>query len=148
MSTPFDTIFGKMAKDIVGLFGVQQGDSDVLKGSYNKVANGRVDPNTNVATRVSNIQAIDMSPPIAYKIENMKLGFERSTAPSLIQAGDCQILIAGQDWDTAFPNDQPQTDDVITINNFAFFVVEPNPIYSGNDVAVYKMQVRKGSRNA
>ena len=136
MSTPFDTVFGEVAADLIELFGVQQGDSDATKGQYTKVSFGRVDPATNVATKTGSSKAIDMSPPLQYKIKDL--------VPGVIEAGDCQLLIAGTDWVEAFPGEVPATIDIISVNSVNFYVINPNPIYSGNDVAVYKMQVRQG----
>lgn len=136
MSTPFDTTFGAVAKDLIGLFGVQQGGTDVANGSYTKVTFGRIDDDTNEATKTVDTQAIDMSPPIKFKIKDLE--------PGIIEAGDCQVLISGTDWVAAFPGEIPATDDILSINGEPFFVINPNPIYSGNDVAVYKMQVRQG----
>ena len=136
MSTPFDDVFGEVAADLIGLFGVQQGGSDTTKGQYSKVTTGRVDPATSIATKAANAQAIDMSPPLKFKIKDL--------LPGLIEAGDCQVMIAGLDWLAVFPNDVPAVGDIVSINNVSLFVINPNPIYSGNDVAVYKMQVRQG----
>ena len=136
MSTPFDDTFGAVATDLIGLFGVQQGSPTAAKGSYSQVTFGRVDPDTNEATKVAGTQTIDMSPPISYKIKDL--------VPGLIEAGDCKVLIAGDDWNTAFPDSKPVIGDIISINNVKFFVKNPNPIYSGNDVAVYKMIVGQG----
>ena len=136
MSTPFDAIFGEVGQDLIGLFGVQQGSSDTAKGSYSNVTFGRVNRTTNEATKTGSVEAIDMSPPIAYKIGDL--------VPGAIEAGDCKILISGNDWRAAFPTTQPKVGDIISINGISFNVENPNPIYSGNDVAVYKMQVRQG----
>lgn len=148
MSTPFDIIFGEVATDLIELFGVQQGEVsgglpatlpatlDSAKGSYTVITFGKVDLDTNEAPKTVNTHDLDMSPPIKFKIKDLE--------PGLIEAGDCQLLIAGRDWDAAFPNDQPKVGDILSVNNVKFFVINPNPIYSGNDVAVYKMQVRQG----
>ena len=136
MSTPFDAIFGDVANDLVGLFGVQQGGSDPVKGQYEKVTFGAVDLDTNEATKAANAQTIDMSPPLKYKTKDL--------VPQLIEADDCKVIISGQDWVSAFPSETPAVGDILTINGENFFVVNPNPIYSGNDVAAYKMQCRQG----
>ena len=136
MSTPFDDVFGEVATDLIELFGVQQGDSDLTKGSYSQVTFGRVDRKTREATKTVVTKALDMSPPLAYKIKDL--------IPGLIEAGDCKILIAGRDWDVAFPGSSPKTNDIISVNNISFFIKPLEPIYSGNDVALYVLRVRQG----
>lgn len=135
MSTPFDDIFRGVGKDLIGLFGVQQGDNDVAKGAYTSIGFTKVDKSTGETVNTSVTAAIDMSPPLQYSIEDVP--------PGLIVAGDCQIFIAAIDWDAAFSR-QPQVNDLISVNGKSFRVIQPNPITSGNLVAAYKMQVREG----
>ena len=136
MTTPFDTVFRDVGKDLVGLFGVQQGGSDAAKGQYTSIAFGKVNKSTGTATNPTTIKTLDMSPPLSYKKEDVE--------PGLIEVGDCKIIIAAIDWDAAFPGVQPKTNDIILVNGHTFRVIEPNPITSGNLVAAYKMQVRDG----
>ncbi len=136
MVSPFDAVFGGVASDLVSLFGVQQGSNDANLGSYTSIGFGRVDPSTGSATNPEDVQTLDMSPPISFKIGDL--------VPGTVEAGDCKVLVDGRGWDAVFPSVQPKVSDVIKINGRSFRVINPNPIYSGNQVAVYKMQVREG----
>ncbi|HHZ64113.1 MAG TPA: hypothetical protein EYN51_01215 [Flavobacteriales bacterium] len=81
-----------------------------------------------------------MSPPIGYK--------QGDIDGETIRRDDFKIFVAGADWDAAFPAEELKPNEVLIINGITVRVLDPNPIYSGDQVALYAMQCRKGSGNA
>jgi hypothetical protein len=85
----------------------------------------------------TNVQSVPMSPPIRYK--------QAELSNTNIQFDDFQIYIAAEDFEAVFgAGAKVEPEDIIQINGITLRIIEPNPIYSGEQVAVYKIQVRKG----
>ena len=134
MPTEFDTKFRALGKKLVGKFGV-------TTGTYRSASRTPINPMDIISgggevTNTSNDQAITMSPPLRYK----KMDIDGST----IQSHDMYVIISGEDWDVAYPSATPQANDSLIINSENFIVINPDLIYSGEQVAAYKIQVRRG----
>jgi len=131
MVTAFDTVFRDVAKNLISLFGVTS-----TAGEYTSIAFSAIDVDTSAPTgNVSTTLPLNMSPPLKFAIGDVD--------GTTITTKDMQIIIAGPDWDAQF-SVQPTVNDILKVNGLAFRVINPNPIYSGNLVAAYKMQVRAG----
>lgn len=130
MPTVFDKKFRKLAKKLLKKFGI-------TTGSYTQITTGVFDDDSNTVSNSENTQQIQMSPPLGYS--------QQDRALETIQADDFKIFIAGPDWDDKFPITQPEVSDRIVLPFGAFTVVFIKPIYSGELIAAYQLQVRKGS---
>ena len=130
MPTAFDTKFRKLAKKLLKKFGI-------TTGSYTQITTGVMNDDTNTVTNTENTLQIQMSPPLGYSQQDQAL--------ETIQSDDYKIFIAGPDWDDKFPTAQPEVNDRIVLPFGSFTVVFIKPIYSGEQIAAYQIQVRKGS---
>lgn len=129
MPTKFDPIFRKLAKDMVALFGV-------TNGMYNQISPGKMNDDTNTVQIGQNSQKMQMSPPLRYARENVD--------GTKIRSDDSRIYIAAPDFEDVFSDEVPKTDDTICVNEILFKVIKPHPIYSGDQVAAYRLQCRRG----
>lgn len=135
MPTTFDVSFRALAQKLVAKFGVST-------GTYTLITHGTMNDDTNkVEGSTTNAQVITMSPPVSYKKEDID--------GSLILSDDFKVYIAAPDFETAFgANAKVQTDDIVLINGITARVIEANPIYSGEQVAAYAVQLRRGQNVA
>ena len=124
----FDNVFRPVGSTLVDLYGVPS--------TYTAKTDSGIDTTTGLPSTTENSQTLTMTPPSAYKIEEVD--------GSIIQSHDMNTYIAGEAWDLAFPSVQPQIGDEVTINGQEYTVVNPNPVYSGLLVAAYKLQLRRG----
>lgn len=131
MPTAFDTKFRALAKKLVAKFGV-------TTGIYTKITHGTMNDDTNkVEGGSTNAQSIAMSPPVRYD--------QADIDGSNIRYEDFKVYIAATDFEDAFGAAATvDTEDILEINGITLRIIEPDPIYSGEQVAVYKIQVRKG----
>jgi len=135
MATVFDTKFRALAVKLINRFGVTLGN-----GTIKRVTPGLMNQDTGKIGNTTSDQIIPMSPPIGYK--------QGDIDGETIRRDDFKIFVAGADWDAAFPAEELKPNEVLIINGITVRVLDPNPIYSGDQVALYAMQCRKGSGNA
>lgn len=121
----FDSIFageGGLASSLLNAFGVS-GVQYIKKTSQ---YNARTDTiEETVEQRVTTT-----TPPLNYK------SYELSD--STIEVGDCKIIGRGSDY-----YDVVDKQDRILINNTYYIIISHKHVYSGNDIALTIMQVRK-----
>lgn len=130
MTTTFDNIFRQAAVDLIKVFGV-------TKGRYTVMSDPIMDDDTNTACPVENTKRMQMSPPVKYK--------RMDVDGTIIRSDDAKIYIAAPHWEAKFHKRVPRSSDVVEVSGQTFTVVnEVNPIYSGDKVAAYQLQVRKG----
>lgn len=163
MATEFDTKFRSLAVKLVGKFGVSEGNS-----KYISLTRGDTDPSA-ILSSGGDIEEtetefdIKMTPPLRYKKEDID--------GSVIQTHDTYVFIAGKDWDetiagvidlptgniNVFPMtfpfvfavdpivvSPPKVSDQVLINTENLTIISIEPIYSGDQVAAYKLQLRRG----
>ena len=123
----FDPVFRPVGDTLTSLFGIT--------GTYTSVTEDAIDFSTGSISSTNDAQTITMTPPSAYVVT--------SVDGSIVKSHDMSVIISGVEWDRVF-NVQPQADDLITVNNVTYTVINPNPIYSGNLVAAYKFQMSGG----
>jgi hypothetical protein len=124
----FDSTFRAVGTTLTNLFG--------FTATYTSVVDGGIDTSTGLPSLSETPQSLIVTPPAEYTVE--------ATDGTVVQIHDMFTLIAGEAWDEAFPTIQPQIGDKMTINNQEYAVVNPNPVYSGEQIAVYKIQLRRG----
>lgn len=129
--TVFDTKFRALAKNLIGKFGV-------TTGVYTSIGVGVMNDDTNsIEMQDSAQQNLVMSPPVRFD--------RRDIDGTLITYDDFRVYIAAPDFEDAFTSSTfPKTSDILEINGITLSVIQPNPIYSGELVAAYRLQVRKG----
>ena len=135
MPTVFDATFRALAKKLVAKFGVST-------GIYTKITHGTMNDNTNkVEGSTTNAQPLIMSPPVRYEQSEIN--------GTTIKYDDFKIYITAPDFEDVFgASVKVEPEDILEVNGITLRIIEPNPIYSGEQVAVYKIQVRKGQESA
>lgn len=58
----------------------------------------------------------------------------------LVEAEDLKVTVAAE----SFPDGEPTTGDIMTFDNETFGVVNVMPTYSGERIAIYEFQIRRG----
>ena len=131
MPTVFDDKFRALARKLIAKFGPSQ------PASYTHItATGGMDNDTNtVIGDTSDTQLIATTPLLSVKKLDMGSGTIFST--------DSVIYIAGEDWDVLFTSD-PRVGDQVTLNGEDFRVIELMPLNSGDQMAAYKLFLRRG----
>lgn len=124
----FDNTFRAVGTTLTSLFG--------FSGTYISIVDNGIDTSTGLPSLSENSQPITVTPPAEYKVEAID--------GTIVQSHDMFTLVAGEAWDAVFPSIQPEIGDKMTINNQEYAVVNPNPVYSGEQIAVYKIQLRRG----
>ena len=135
MATSFDLKFRALAVKLIKKFGVTLGN-----GTVARVTPGVMDQSTGKIVNTTDVKIISMSPPVRYK--------QKDIDGTSIQSDDFKVFIAGADWDAAFPGEELKPNEVLILNGITVRVLEPNPVYSGDLIALYAMQCRKGSADA
>lgn len=135
MPTVFDVKFRALARKLIAKFGV-------TTGTYTRVIAGGMNDDTNkVEGSTTDTQPLPMSPPIRYD--------QAEIDGTNIKYDDFIIYIAAPDFEEAFdPALKVIPEDIIEVNGVTVRVIKPDPIYSGEQVAAYKIQVRKGPNSA
>jgi len=132
MATQFDVIFDAVAKNLIDLFGIP--------AQYIVLTDDAVyDPSTidvDTASHDQNSAAVNVtsSPTLSYQRE-----FIDGTT---IQVGDNYVFIYSYDGLS------PKTGDDFIINGKTFSIKGIQPYYSGELVAAWKLQLRKGATDA
>lgn len=131
MATPADIRFRALAVKMIAKFGVSAGNGAIVRytpGPMNQ-ATGEID-------LVEDSQSVPMSPPVQYK--------KADVDGTNVQADDFKVYIPGPDWDAAFSGESMKPNEQLTLNGIPVRIIEPNPIYSGDLIAVYAAQCRRG----
>ncbi len=123
MATEFDTEFIALALELINEAGKQVAFKTVSQGAYD-AATGKVAGGT-VSTFSSKV-----SPPEAYH--------QRYIDGDTVQVGDVSIMLP-----SASAGFVPAINTVVTIDGLEWRVVGFNPVYSGEQVALYKLQLRR-----
>jgi|GEM_PF-1549567 len=117
--TPLDGPLPALALQLIRQFGEPATLTYVTRGSY--------DPATGTATKTSS--AVEVSALVEH-YRTHELG-------GTIQAGDLKVIVPAKDLT------KPETDDRFTIGSRTYQVVNVKPVYSGELVAIYQLQVRR-----
>ena len=131
MATAFDIRFRALAVRLIAKFGVTIGNGVVVRYTP-----GVMDQATGKIVVAEDSQTVPMSPPVDYKKGDID--------GTNIQEDDFIIYIAGADWDDAFPAEELKPHELLTVNGISTRVIQPNPIYSGDLIAAYAAQCRRG----
>lgn len=129
MPTVFDTKFRALATKLVTKFGI-------TNGTYTKITHGTMNDDTNKVEGGSvTANVIPMSPPIRYN--------QTDVDGTLIRSDDYLIYIPAPDFEDAFgASAEIETVDFIEVDSRKLRIINTDPIYSGEQIAVYKLQVR------
>jgi hypothetical protein len=93
-----------------------------------------IDKNTDEEVITIIDKTVKVSPPIRYSV------YERKD--SSIKEEDCKILAKGYDYTNIL-----RGVDKIIIKGVSYVIIFNEPIYSGDEIAMYKMQVRAQNDN-
>ena len=123
MAGALDKVMRSVAKNLIGSFGTTAVITTYTGGTYDPITDATI-PGEGVQT------VITCSPPSEYKsyvIDGTR-----------IQTGDMKILIPALVYETA-----PTTDQTVTIRGDTYKVIGVMPISSGNQEAVWEVQLRR-----
>lgn len=124
MATVLDPVFRDLARDLL----VSYGTSIVIK----KPSATTASPSTQSwAQTFGTSQTVKCSPPSPYDV--------RLIDGTNVQRGDLQTLVAATDANLTFA---PETGHHAEIDSKTWRVVKANPIWSGDQVAAYDLQLR------
>jgi len=124
----FDDVFVPVATTLVDLFGVS--------ATYTTTAEGAMDFATGGITVTEVDVGVTATPPAAYQKEDMN---------DTIRTHDLSSMVAGAQWRALKGTTvHPESGDKLTINSETYTIVSTSPLYSGEEVAVYTLQLRRG----
>jgi hypothetical protein len=131
MATKFDNKFSALAIRLINKFGTTQ--------SYSGSRGGTLDADMNVVPGETIDTTIKMSPLVDFDQESI----DNTT----VLSGDAKVYIAGLDW-SGISSEDPKVGDIITYEGRAYSVEKPNPLWSGNLVSAWELQIRPAVNNA
>ena len=134
MATQFDIIFDEVARNLIDLFGIPAQYIVLTDDAVYDPTSLSVDPDTASHGQSSAATNVTSSPALNYKRE-----FIDGTT---IQVGDTYVFIYSYDGLS------PKTGDSFIIHSKTFSIEGVQPYYSGELVAAWKLQLRKGVTDA
>ena len=131
MSGALDAAMVSVAKDTINKFGKDLLYLDLGDLSYNPLTGGITTPTETSKEFVGAVMNI-----------NTKTGSQQIKAGEVYKMGDFMIMAAADDF-AAAPEEGRQIVLGGTIASDHYTILGVDPLYSGNEVAVYKIHVRK-----
>ena len=132
MPTALDLQIRPVATDLIGQFG-----RTVIVRHVENGYNPQTDETTTVRTDISTKGVIEGYSAKLMQAKYTMAGSERAT---LIQVGDLQVTVPGEAFDSS-----PLPADVVFLDSTSgslYTIVSVEPVYSGEQVAIYILQVR------
>lgn len=121
---PLDAPLRSVSQKVIDKFGQSVTLRIVTAGSY--------DPSTRTASNTDADQTVNGI------ITKPSLGASQFSEAGAVRLGDRQVTIPAKNLTTV-----PDTSSLVVIDSKEYEVVEVNPVYSGDEVAIYELLVRR-----
>lgn len=133
MSTELDNIFVPLAYDLINEFGTSMTLTETARGSTNRTS-GVVA--TGSGTDYSIKGVIE-----EYRADLVAASQQQSNDEKTVRFGDRKVLIYAQDLPTTLDVDTKLY--TLTISSVVWNIIRVKPVFSGDDISYYELQVRK-----